>query len=341
MSERSIITVGNFDGVHRGHRAILARARELGLQHGDPVKAITFEPHPATILRPQQVPPRISDSVEKVRCLREAGADEVVVVEPGPKLLGLDAIAFLEFLVANHQPRVVVEGPNFCFGKGRGGDVAVLAAEGVRLGYAAVVVDTVEVALADSLTAPVSSSLVRWLVGHGRVADAARCLGRVYTLTGRVTAGDKRGRTIGVPTANLAPTDIEGKLLPAEGVYGGRVELPDGSQYPAAVSIGVNPTFAATARTVEAHLLGFNGDLYGHPITILFERWLREQRRFSTIDALRDQLERDIDYTQALADQGLMDAAIGDGPGDDCRYKGPESTMGTSPCSCESETQIR
>lgn len=303
----SVITIGNFDGVHLGHRAILDRARVLADQCGAQVKAVTFEPHPAAILRPSNQPLRICDARQKQQHLRDAGADQTVVLESNAQLLALAPQAFIERLVATHHPRAIVEGRNFRFGKSRSGDVAQLAKLGERLSYETVVVEPVEAVLTDQLVVPVSSSLVRWLVRHGRVADAGRCLGRTFALTARVTSGERRGRALGVPTANLDPADLDGKLAPTDGVYGGIVELPDGAIWPAAISVGVKPTFHDRARCVEAHLLDFDGDLYGQPLTVRWTRWLRDQRAFASIDDLRQQLDRDVMNVRNFFQRGLLE----------------------------------
>ena len=304
MVVRSVVTVGNFDGVHIGHRAILLRARHLADQHNTTLKVITFEPHPSTVLRPDAVPPRISDAEHKKRLLVDCGASQVDLLEPTGELLARQPTQFIEQLVDDYQPMAIVEGVNFRFGKGRAGDVQLLESLSQRLNFTCVVVDPVDVVLNDMLMATASSSLIRWLVEHGRVADAACCLGRAYTLTGHVITGDKRGRDIGMPTANLDPQDYNDLLVPADGVYGGFVDLPEARTCPAAISIGLKPTFAGQSRCIEAHLLDFDADLYGQSIILHFTCWLRDQRPFFNVDALRRQLEHDIADTRRLAYQG-------------------------------------
>ena len=214
----------------------------------------------------------------------------------------------------------MVEGPDFRFGRGRGGDMGTLAELGRRHGFDAVEVPRVEVPLHDGHVVPVSSSLVRWLVGRGRVADAALCLGRPFSLTATVVHGEQRGRTLGIPTANLDPDALAGFILPADGVYAcvaevegeqrgtgaegqrGKVTDPQNQKsslknqksHPAAVSIGTKPTFGTARLTVEAHLIGFTGDLYGQTLTLRFARWVRGQYAFRGVDALRARLHRDI-----------------------------------------------
>ena len=308
MSQRSIITIGNFDGVHLGHQAILKRARELGDQHGVPVRVITFDPHPAAVLRPGSQPLALSNHSEKDGALKATGADEVAVLPVTSDLLSLSADAFVEQMVDRYSPIAVVEGVDFRFGKERQGDVTTLAQQGKRLGFEVAVIDGVEVSLCDQTVVVASSSLVRWLLGYGRVADAARCLGGAYTLTGEVVTGDQRGRSIGVPTINLDAESLRGRAVPCEGVYGGSVQLTDGSVYPAAISIGCQPTFGCDGRIVEAHLLGYEGDLYGQTVAVGFGRWLRDQQAFPGVDTLRDQLGRDVAQVNQWHGMGLLAA---------------------------------
>jgi riboflavin kinase / FMN adenylyltransferase len=308
------MSIGNFDGVHVGHRAILARARVLAGELDASVTVMTFDPPPAKVLRPGSESPKLMDIDERVAALREAGAAEVLVVAPTRELLGLTAEDFLHHFVTEHNVVGFAEGADFRFGKGRGGDVKVLRSVGDQMGFRTAVVEPVRVALSDLLIAPVSSSLVRWLLAHGRVADAARVLGKPYALSTTVVKGEQRGRTIGVPTANLDREALADRVLPADGVYAGWVELDDGSIHPAAVSIGFKPTFGQVHRTIEAHLPGFAGDLYDRRITIRFVRWLRDQQPFPGVETLKAQLGRDIAQTRRWHALGLLDEAAAAAP---------------------------
>ena len=294
MTAQCVLTIGNFDGVHLGHRAILARAAEAARLARVKVTALSFDPHPAAVLRPGQEPPRLTTLAQKTQCLRDAGADEVVVLEPSPQLLSLSPREFIEQLVQRHAPAAMVEGPDFRFGKGRAGDVRVLAELGAKLGYETIIVEDAEIELSDHTLAPLSSSLIRWLLRHGRIADAARCLGRPYELSATVVRGDQRGRTIGVPTANLDPVELAGRALPGDGVYAGSVVLADGTERPAAISVGAKPTFAGRGRVIEAHALDYHGDLYGQVIAVRLTRWLRDQQSFPGVAELKAQLQRDV-----------------------------------------------
>jgi riboflavin kinase/FMN adenylyltransferase len=301
-----VITIGNFDGVHLGHRAIIAATVSLAAELGAVSRAITFDPHPVAVLRPGQEPPRLSSIDERVSLLRAARVDDVIVLQPTPPLLALEPDAFISQIVAQHQPAAFVEGPDFRFGKRRAGDVNVLAALGRELGFATHVVPDVEAAMSDHLLAPVSSSLIRWLIGCGRVRDAGICLGRPFALRAMVVQGDQRGRRWSIPTANLDMESLAGRALPGDGVFAGAAVLPDGSRRAAAISVGIKPTFRGQARVIEAHLLDFDGDLYGQVITIEFHRFVRDQQTFPDIEVLRAQLERDIAATRRLREMDVL-----------------------------------
>ncbi|MFW6032822.1 MAG: bifunctional riboflavin kinase/FMN adenylyltransferase [Phycisphaeraceae bacterium] len=306
MAVPSVISIGNFDGVHRGHQAIFARARQLADARDAEVVAMTFDPHPASVLRPDGAPPRLTTPPEKQARLQEAGADRVVVLQPTKELLGQPAEQFITRLVDSYRPVAIVERPDFRFGKGRGGDMNLLAELGRSRGFDAVVQPQVELALSDCTLVTVSSSLVRWLVGRGRVLDVGICLGRWHELVAPVMQGEQRGRTIDVPTANLDPAAYGSLIVPADGVYAGEAVLPGGELRPAAISVGVKPTFGQHQLTVEAHVLDFSGDLYGQPLRIRFARWLRDQYMFPNVESLKKQLERDIAHTRELAEQGRL-----------------------------------
>lgn len=308
MTDRTVLTIGNFDGVHRGHQQILATARRLADELGAAVVAMTFEPHPATLLRPDEAPLRLLPLERRRQYLLDAGADRVEVVAVTRDFLQQSAEAFLQGLFDRHRPAAIVEGRAFRFGHDRRGDVATINAFGRPHGLRGVPVDPVEVALSDLLVAPVSSSLVRWLVSRGRVVDAAICLGRPHALAATVVRGEQRGRTIGVPTVNLDSEELAGYVLPADGVYAGVAILADGERHAAAISVGVKPTFGQRRRTIEAHLLDFTpaSELYGQRVELQWRRWVRDQLAFPSLAALRQQLGRDLAAVRALH---LTDAA--------------------------------
>ncbi len=237
---RTAITIGNFDGVHAGHRALVAAARALAGVPGR-VVALCFDPHPFSVLRPQLAPARLTTFPQREALLRQAGADAVVRLQPTTEFLALSPEQFIRSLIADYHPSAIVEGPDFHFGAGRKGSPATLAALGEGLGFSVQIVPPVEVVLEDQLTARASSTMVRWLLSVGRVADAARVLGRPHALSGMVRQGQRRGRTIGVPTANLEAE----QMLPADGVYAAVATLPDGRRCGAAMNVGTPPTFGA------------------------------------------------------------------------------------------------
>lgn len=223
----------------------------------------------------------------------EAGASEVVKLTPTRELLSLEPEAFIQRIVTEHKPSYFVEGDDFRFGKGRSGDVSTLRTLGTMLAFGVEVVPPVEVVLNNHHLARASSSLVRWLLERGRVADAAIVLGRNYELSGTVVRGDQKGRTIGCPTANVRCECMP----PADGVYAAIGKLADGRAYPAALSIGTRPTFDGVDRRIEAHLLDFDpsvlGGEYGWTLTLELVAYIREQVRYHSIDALREQISRD------------------------------------------------
>jgi riboflavin kinase/FMN adenylyltransferase len=300
----AVLTIGNFDGVHIGHAALIARAREIAARHASRprVIAMTFDPHPLTRLRPELAPPVLTTFTERERLLIAAGADEVVRLEPSPELLSLAPEAFVAHVVAEHAPVAIVEGPDFHFAKGRAGNNQVLAQLGRLHGFEVDVVPPVEAALGDQSIVTASSTIIRWLVQHGRVADAALILGRPYTLTGAVVRGDQRGRQIGFPTANLATPC----MLPADAVYAGTAELADSRRFQAAIHVGTRSTFDDTTRTVEAYILDWAGPVaertpeYGWPLRLEINHWLRDQARFESVPLLVEQITRDVKRTRTL-----------------------------------------
>ncbi len=311
MTSGALLSVGNFDGVHLGHRAILAEARRAADARGLKVLALAFDPHPAGFLRPGCEPPPLMTADEKRQALLEAGADEVQFLTPTAALLGQSPRQFVGGLVERHRMRAIVEGSSFRFGKDRAGDVTLLRQLGGQFDFDVRVVPAVEVSLSDQILSTVSSTLVRWLLACGRVRDAARCLGNAYPLAGVVDEGAREGRKLGVPTANLESGALGAKLLPADGVYAGRARLEEGRTFPAAISIGCRPTHAGKRRLVEAHLLDFRGDLYGRRMCIEPMRWLRDQQAFASVAILKAQLERDVARTRRLHEQRLLDGDSG------------------------------
>ncbi len=306
----TVVTIGNFDGVHRGHATLIERARARA-GAGGRVVVLSFDPHPAAVLRPGRAPARLSTFGQRAGLLRGAGADEVHRLEPDRALLSMSPETFLGYVKNAFDPAWLVEGADFHFGKGRSGHIGEMRSIGDRLGFRVEAVDPVEVVLGDHSIVTASSTIIRWLIGRGRVADAAIVLGRAYTLTGPVVAGDRRGRGIGFPTANLAPEQAP----PAAGVYAAVADLPDGRSLPAAVHVGERPSIGDGEHRVEAHILGLptscpstgeraaSGGAGWQPIDGLDETgwrlglrfigWVRDPIAFSSVDRLADQLARD------------------------------------------------
>jgi riboflavin kinase/FMN adenylyltransferase len=287
------VTIGNFDGVHRGHAALLADLRRQAREINGPAVALTFDPHPMELLRPGQSPPQLTTPEERERLLHEAGADHVLVLRATRELFDLRATEFFARVIQQHlNTRALVEGTNFGFGRGREGNVETLARlckpAGIRLTVVPpVVVEGVEV----------SSSRVRSLLASGAVRETAAFLGRPYRLHGIVGSGQRRGQKLGFPTANLEQART---LIPGDGVYAVRVPY-QGKLWTGAANIGPNPTFGENARKVEIHLIDFHGDLYGQPLAVDFIERLRDTRPFAGVAELVAQLRDDIEQARQVA----------------------------------------
>ncbi len=283
-----VVTLGNFDGVHLGHRHLIERLMAVAREHDGTAVAITFRPHPLAILHPDRMGPLICTYDEKVELLEAAGIDVLVELPFDRDFSELDAISFARKIVVDALgTRWFVAGPDSRFGRDRAGDAALLARLGERTGFRVESVAPFEI---DG--APISSSRIRAVVSqHGDVEGAARLLGRPVRLSGVVVQGDQRGRTIGFPTANLA---TECELIPRHGVYAARAYVgAAGREERAVVNIGVRPTFGLTGLAIEAHLLDFEGDLYGAPFALELVAHIRDEQKFSGIDALVAQIGND------------------------------------------------
>lgn len=296
----AVVTVGTFDGVHRGHRAVLddlvVRARAANRAS----VLVTFEPHPLAVLRPDLAPSRLTTAAERAAALAETSLDYLVVVEFDRALAALEPETFVRSVLLDRcQMAELVVGHDHGFGRGRSGDLGTLRALGRRHGFR---VDSIApVAGADG--AVISSSAIRQAIQAGDLGEAARGLGRPYRVSGRVERGAARGRTMGVPTVNLAPP--EGKLLPPDGVYAVMVEW-GGGVVGGMMNQGSRPTVGDGRRWLEAHLFDFEGDLYGREIRIEWVAPLRAIRRFDSLEALRAQLELDRGAARAAL-QGSRD----------------------------------
>jgi len=286
------VTIGNFDGVHRGHARIIAQLVALAREVNGPAVVFTFDPHPVRLLRPDAVPPPLTWTDRKAELLAELGVDTMFVYPTDESLLSLEPDAFFNQIVLQRlQAKAMAEGPNFFFGRDRAGNIAMLgdlcqAAE-IRLKV---------VTPLESEGEFVSSSRVRKLISTGDVAVANRMLTSPYRIRGMVTHGAARGAKLGFPTANVDAIDT---LLPAQGVYAGRALCEQGT-WPAAINIGPNPTFGEEALKVEVHLIGFDGSLYGRPLEVDFLHRLRDIRPFDSIEQLKSQLAHDVDSARTL-----------------------------------------
>jgi riboflavin kinase / FMN adenylyltransferase len=291
----TVVTVGMFDGVHRGHRVLLDRVAAEAAARGLPAGAVTFDRHPLEVLRPGSQPPLLTTLDRKVALLGEAGMDFVLVLAFTQELSMVTAEAFATgVLLDGLHARAVVVGENFRFGHKAAGDAALLAGLGRPLG-----VEVVAVALRADGGEPLSSTRIRTELARGDVRAAARLLGRPYAVDGVVVEGDGRGgRLLGVPTANLAVAP--GIAVPANGIYAGHLtEETEGMRRPAAISVGVNPQFNTGFR-VEAHVLDFDGDLYGRRVAVSFEHRLRGEAAFPSVEELIAQMREDIRQARRL-----------------------------------------
>ncbi len=292
----SVVTVGMFDGVHRGHQALLGRvvgeARARGLAAG----AITFDRHPLEVLRPDSVPPLLCTRERRLALLAGQGLDFVLVLEFTPGFSRRSAEEFAtSVLFGTARARAVLVGANFRFGHKAAGDVALLDALARPRG-----IDVVAVELLRDDGEPVSASRIRQELAAGRVERAARLLGRPFAVEGPVVHGDGRGRAIGVATANVGvPPRLQ---RPAVGIYAGHVRVDDGPWLPAVTSVGTNPTFGGTELRVETHLLDVDADLYGRHLEVAFEHRLRGEETYASADELMAQIRDDIRQTRTLLD---------------------------------------
>ena len=293
----TVVTIGNFDGVHLGHQHVVRRAREVAAERGlDTVVAVTFHPHPFAVLRPEHAPMTLTSIDDRVALLGEAGIDDVLVLPFDREIAAWSPEEFIDrVLVGALRATAVVVGANFRFGNKAAGDVALLTAAGVGRGFA-----VAGVAL-DGGPQVWSSTYVRACVSSGDVEGAAEALGRPFSVHGIVVEGDKRGRALGFPTANVPATEVA--AVPADGVYAGWLRrLDTGERFPAAISVGTNPTFdGKRERRVESYVLDRDDlELYGVEVEVCFCHHLRGMEKFDGIDALVMQMHDDVRRTREL-----------------------------------------
>lgn len=290
---RSVVTIGVFDGVHRGHQQVIGQAVKHARDQGLQAVVVTFDPHPSEVVRPGSHPAVLTEPARKAELMEELGVDALCVVPFTIEFSSLSPEAFVhDVLVENLHAATVVVGENFRFGHRAAGDLGLLSTLGHRFGFT---VHTPPLVGADDTV--FSSTYIRACVAAGDMAAAAAALGRPHRLEGVVVRGDGRGRQLGFPTANLMCGRYA--AVPADGVYAAWCHHR-GGRHPAAVSIGTNPTFAGRERRVEPYLLDFNGDLYGERVALDFAVQLREMRRYGAVEPLVTQIHQDVADTRRL-----------------------------------------
>ena len=292
-SKRSVVTIGAYDGVHRGHQAVIGQVRNEAQQLGCQSVVVTFDKHPASVVRPESAPKLLTDLDQKLELLQQTGIDATLIVEFNRERSTEDPALFVKrVLVDALRAQVVVVGEDFHFGFNRGGNVAMLRELGKQFDFQ---VEPVKlIARPDGVEEPVSSTSIRRALAGGQVETATNLLGRAYEVRGLVVNGDKRGRMIGFPTANVEVPNA--MCLPADGVYAGKFQCDDGSVHACAINLGRRPTFFehADSSLLEAHLLDFAGDLYGQKVSVTFEHFLRSERKFDGLEAIKTQLQLDV-----------------------------------------------
>lgn len=291
-----VLALGNFDGVHRGHQKILERLRRVATERGATAVVMTFDPHPPRVVRPDKAPPLLMTKAQKLEALSAAGVQGAAIVRFTHELSRWDPETFVKKVLADwlHVSEVWV-GANFLFGRERAGNFTLLRALGGAYGFKAEKIDPVR--YKDFV---VSSTRIRRLITEARLDEAGALLGHQYYLDGVIVEGDKRGRSIGFPTANL---DTDNELLPPHGVYATTITI-GGVIYAAVTNIGVRPTVDSSGTTsVETHIFNFAADLYGRSVRLGFVQRLRDERRFDSLDALRTQIAADCGRARVLFDR--------------------------------------
>src|SRR5688572_23319679 len=290
-----VLALGNFDGLHRGHLKIIERVKRGAAERGGTPMAMTFDPHPPRVVRPDKAPPLLMTKEQKVEALQQAGLAAVAVVRFTLEISRWDPETFVRTVLVDWlRVSKVWVGANFLFGRGRSGNFTLLRTLGQRYGFRAEKIDPVR--YKDLV---VSSTRIRRLVSEGRMDEAGALLGHPFYLDGQVVHGRGRGREIGVPTANL---HTRNELIPPHGVYATTLTV-DGIVRAGITNIGVRPTFGETDTSIETHLLGYDEDLYGQDVRLSFVQRLRDERRFPDVDALRAQIAADRQRAERLFDR--------------------------------------
>ena len=296
-NERAVITIGAYDGVHRGHRAVIAQVQARAAELGARSVVVTFDRHPASVIRPDAAPRLLTNPAQKLELLADTGVDATVVVPFSPEQARETPVDFVERVIVNAlRAQAVIVGSDFHFGHMRQGNITLLRELGERHDFTCEPV--VLVPRADGVDEPISSTAIRRALAGGEIETATRLLGRALEVRGTVVTGDQRGRTIGFATANVEIPN--GMCLPSDGVYAGLYRRPDGSEHACAINLGRRPTFYVNAEhsLLEAHLLDFAGDLYGEDAAVTFVAFLRSEKQFAGIDELKTQLKLDVEHAR-------------------------------------------
>jgi riboflavin kinase/FMN adenylyltransferase len=287
-----ILLMGNFDGIHLGHQALLARAVEDAKKLGGRSVVLTFEPHPLKVLAPEKAPRLILTHKDKMTLLQSFGVDTVIVQTFDAAFAGVEAEEFVrEYLVRRIGVRKMWIGKDLRFGKGRKGRVEDLARWGKEAGFEVGVIEPIQLG-----GHRVSSSRVRSLIESGDVREAGKVLGRYHFVSGRVGHGRGRGRQLGFPTANVVPRT---EVLPLDGIYASIMQVGE-RKWHSVTSVGLNPTFGAGPRTVESYIFDFDGDLYDQAVKLFFVERIREEKKFSSVEPLVEQIKRDVSSAQEI-----------------------------------------
>lgn len=299
VKESSVVAIGVFDGVHLGHRRILNRALACAKAGNQLTTVVTFDPHPAVILRPESAPAMLTSISQRLQLFEEANINQAYVLNFDEEMANLAPQDFVnEILAKNLKTSLVVAGNDFHFGFGRKGDMEKLKEYGIKLEFD---VEAIDMLSYPNQAEPFSSTAVRRALAGGQVKLAADMLGRPYAIEGNVVMGDQRGRTLGFPTANI-PVSLE-KAWPADGVYAGWLTCePESGPLACAINIGRRPTFYEHAEhsILEAHILDFDADIYGRLVKVEFQEFIRSERRFKGVDELVEQLKIDVEQVRGI-----------------------------------------
>jgi len=290
----TILTIGVFDGVHAGHRYLLKKMQQRAAEKSLLSGVVTFSPHPQSVLHPNKQLPCLSNLEDRVTAFRELGINIVAVLTFTPKVARLSAHDFVSLVKKQLRMRSIIVGPDFALGRSREGNINLLRALGHEMKF------SVEVIPPYTINGQVvSSTLIRQALIQGNMRKVDRLIGHYFYLRGKVITSDKRGRTLGFPTANLDIPTTSAQALPGNGIYATIAQV-DGKQFPSATNIGIRPTFGEGERMVETHLLNYQGDLYDKEIRVEFVQKLRDEQRFSSSEELKTQIEKDVQEVKAI-----------------------------------------